>query len=326
MFKLINDILAEMRPCLNYSQELNLKRTLISKLEQYYVSESNSDSTIDAPDLLNSFLSAKRIEGCSEKTLVFYKNTIDKMHQWVNKKYTAIRTEDIREYLTQYENSNSLSKVTVDNTRRILSSFFTWLEDEDYILKNPVRRIKKIRIEKRIKDTFTDEELEIIRDASTTLRDLALIDLLFSTGMRVGEVVALNRNDIDFNNRECTVFGKGKKERIVYFDARTKIHLEKYLLERHDNKNALFLSNDGKEARLGIGGVESMLKKIGKVLGGTRVFPHKFRRTLATIAIDKGMPVEQLQCLLGHQRIDTTLQYAMVKQSNVKLAHRRYLS
>ena len=243
----------------------------------------------------------------------------------VNKDIKQIETEDIRSYLTSYQQQKQSCRVTIDNIRRILSSFFSWLEDEDHILKSPVRRIHKVKAVINIKETYSDEALEMMRDNCTEPRDLAMIDMLASTGMRVGEMVLLNRNDIDFNERECVVFGKGNKERVVYFDARTKIHLKNYLQSRTDDNPALFVSLKAPYNRMNIGGIETCLRRLGKQLGLARVHPHKFRRTLATMAIDKGMPIEQLQQLLGHKRIDTTLQYAMVKQSNVKIAHRKYI-
>ena len=243
----------------------------------------------------------------------------------INKNIIEIETEDLRTYLSDYQMNNNSSKVTIDNIRRILSSFFSWLEDENYIIKSPVRRIKKVKAPSIIKETYTDEELEIMRDNVGTVRDLALIDVLASTGMRVGELVKLNIEDVNFTERECIVLGKGNKERVVYFDARTKIHLKNYLDNRKDNNKALFISLKAPYGRLSIGGVELRLRKIGKQLGIKKVHPHKFRRTLATIAIDKGMPIEQVQKLLGHEKIDTTLQYAMVKQSNVKIAHQKYI-
>ena len=243
----------------------------------------------------------------------------------VNKSVRHIQTEDLRFYLTQYQKKNQSSRVTIDNIRRILSSFFSWLEDEDHILKSPVRRIHKVKTGTNIKETYNDEELEKMRDNCTELRDLAIIDMLASTGMRIGEMVLLNRIDINFAERECVVFGKGDKERLVYFDARTKLHLQNYLDSRIDNNPALFVTIRAPYKRIQIGGIEVRLRKIGKMLGITKMHPHKFRRTLATMAIDKGMPIEQLQQLLGHKRIDTTLQYAMVKQSNVKIAHKKYI-
>ena len=251
--------------------------------------------------------------------------TIEAMIDELNKDIRHIVTDDIRGYLTEYQKKKKSSKVTIDNIRRILSSFFSWLEDEDYILKSPVRRIHKIKTGMIIKETFSDEALELMRDNCIELRDLAIIDMLASTGMRVGEMVLLNRNDINFNERECIVFGKGSKERVVYFDARTKIHLQNYLESRSDDNEALFVSLKSPYERLKIGGIEVRLREFGKELGLQKVHPHKFRRTLATVAIDKGMPIEQLQQLLGHKKIDTTLQYAMVKQSNVKIAHRKYI-
>lgn len=275
--------------------------------------------------LVDSFIAAKRLEGCSERTLAFYKNTIDKMLEATSKNIKAITTEDLRKYLSEYQNNNSVSKVTIDNIRRNLSSFFAWLEDENYILKSPVRRIHRVKATTSVKETYSDEDLERLRDGCTEKRDLALIDILASTGMRVGELVRLNRSDINFNERECVVFGKGDKERIVYFDARTKIHLQNYLDERKDDNPALFVGLKSPYDRLTIGGVETRIKKLGDMLKIDKVHPHKFRRTMATTAIDKGMPIEQVQKLLGHEKIDTTLHYAMVKQSNVKNAHRKYI-
>ena len=243
----------------------------------------------------------------------------------VAKSVREIETDDLREYLTGYKKEKNSSKVTIDNIRRILSSFFSWLEDEDYIIKSPVRRIHRVKSAMTIKETYSDENLETMRDSCTELRDLALIDILASTGMRIGELVLLNRKDINFEERECVVFGKGSNERMVYFDARTKIHLQEYLNSRTDDNPALFVSLRTPYKRMKIGGIETRLRGVGRNLGIEKVHPHKFRRTLATMAIDKGMPIEQLQQLLGHKRIDTTLQYAMVKQSNVKIAHRKYI-
>ena len=322
---LINDVIQEMLPYLNNAQSEKLQDVLRYTFSKYGVSENKNKDSELKQNYVDLFLSAKRIEGCSEKTLKYYKSTIESMLDELNTDVKHIVTDDIRRYLTVYQENKKLSKVTIDNVRRILSSFFSWLEDEDYILKSPVRRIHKVKTIKNIKETYSDEELELMRDNCIELRDLAMIDLLASTGMRVGEMVLLNRNDINFNERECIVFGKGSKERVVYFDARTKIHLQNYLDSRMDDNPALFVSLKSPHERLKIGGVEVRLREFGKNLGLQKVHPHKFRRTLATMAIDKGMPIEQLQHLLGHQKIDTTLQYAMVRQSNVKIAHRKYI-
>lgn len=325
----VNDVLRDMLAYLDNGQTEQLRRVLRHNLSGYEIQRRTDSTAEDASTentrLTDAFLSAKRIEGCSEKSLSYYRKTIETMSEKIGKGITHITTNDLRSYLTYYQTERKSSKVTIDNIRRILSSFFSWLEDEDYILKSPVRRIHKVKTAVTIKETYTDEALETMRDHCDSLRDLALIDMLASTGMRVGELVLLNRDDINFEERECVVFGKGSKERMVYFDARTKIHLQNYLAQRTDSNNALFVSLKAPYERLQIGGVESRLRELGKRLSLPRVHPHKFRRTLATMAIDKGMPVEQLQRLLGHQRIDTTLQYAMVKQSNVKIAHRKYI-
>lgn len=323
---IINQIVQEMLPYLNNAQTEKLRDVIQYTLFPFEITEKEQgEKDKEQQDYVELFLSAKRIEGCSEKSLKYYRATICAMLDSVGKDIKQIITDDLRIYLTDYQSKNQASRVTVDNIRRILSSFFSWLEDEDYIIKSPVRRIHRIKTTKSIKETYSDEALELMRDESGTLRDLAMIDLLASTGMRVGEMVLLNKEDIDFTERECIVLGKGDKERVVYFDARTKIHLRNYIESRCDDNPALFVSLKAPHNRLQIGGVEVRLRELGRRLDINKVHPHKFRRTLATVAIDKGMPIEQLQRLLGHQKIDTTLQYAMVKQSNVKMAHKKYI-
>ena len=326
----INEILQAMIHSLDNEQIEQLKQVLEHNLFEYELvqtenSQKIADATQDNTELVGLFLSAKRIEGCSEKSLKYYKSTIDSMLGYTAKGLKHITTDDLRTYLTHYQTLHNSGRVTVDNIRRILSSFFSWLEDENYILKSPVRRIHKVKTGTSIKETYTDEVLELMRDNCKKLRDLAMIDMLASTGMRVGEMVLLNREDINFQERECVVFGKGDKERTVYFDARTKLHLNRYLRERKDDNPALFVCTKSPFNRLGIGGIEFIVRQMGRKLHIDKVHPHKFRRTLATMAIDKGMPIEQVQRLLGHSRIDTTLRYAMVKQSNVKMAHRKYI-
>lgn len=299
--------------CLGNVDIVNLKQT--SGISQY--------SNIE---LIDKFISAKEIEGCSKRTTKYYESTLLKMNSKLDKEITHMATDDLRTYLTDYQKINNCSKASVDNIRRNLSSFFSWLEEENYILKSPMKRIHKIKTDKVIKETYSDETLELLRDNCNNLRDLAIIDILASTGMRVGELVKLNINDIDFENRECVVFGKGNKERPVYFDARTKIHLKNYLNSRTDDNSALFVSLDAPYDRLKISGVEIRLRQLGRRLGIQKVHPHKFRRTVATKAIDKGMPIEQVQSLLGHSQIDTTMHYAMVNQNNVKESHRKYVA
>ena len=326
--KLITQIQSSMASMLSSTQLEELRRVLTNALHGVEVKQKQASlpqETKENKELLDVFIAAKRIEGCSEKSLKYYDSTIRQMLGSMDKPAREVSTDDLRRYLASYQKERNSSKVTIDNIRRIFSSFFGWLEDEDYILKSPVRRIHKVKTDKLIKDTFSDEGLELLRDACVEKRDLAMIDLLASTGMRVGELVGLNREDISFHERECVVFGKGGNERVVYFDARTKIHLQNYLDSRTDANPALFVSLTLPHARLRVGGVETRLREIGKRTALQKVHPHKFRRTLATRAIDKGMPIEQVQRLLGHVKIDTTMHYAMVNQSNVKNSHRKFI-
>ena len=324
--RLITDIEQEMLKHLDNHQMEQLHEVLTHYLRGITPTLVNDSVENSNENLHASFLAAKRVEGCSSKSLRYYESTINNMLFALNKPVKHITTDDLRQYLDKYQQKNGASKATIDNIRRILSSFFTWLEEENIILKSPVRRIHKVKAKTTVKETYSDEALEMMRDHCGSIRDLAIIDLLASTGMRVGELVGLNRADIDFINRESIVFGKGDKERKVYFDARTKIHLKNYLDTRTDENPALFVSLQKPNDRLQISGVEIRLRVLGHKLKIPRVHPHKFRRTLATMAIDKGMPIEQVQHLLGHQNVDTTLQYAMVNQNNVRNSHRKYIA
>lgn len=317
MEAVINTVLAEMQAILEPHQLKRLAETLRQTLG---LRQSESSQ-----DLLALFLTAKGVEGCSPKTIEYYEATLRHMDKSLAKPYTQIESDDLRRYLSDYETERGSSKVTIDNIRRIMSSFFSWLEDEDYIVKSPVRRIHRVKTAQITKETLSDEELETLRDACESKRDLAVVDLLASTGMRIGELIRLNVADVNLQERECIVTGKGNKQRPVYFDVRAKLHLAEYLETRADNNSALFVSLDSKARRITVGGMELRLRNLGKKVGVSRVHPHKFRRTLATHAIDKGMPIEQVQKLLGHAKIDTTMHYAMVNQNNVKASHRKYL-
>ena len=315
-------ILNEMADYLNISQMKKLQETLLKHLVE------NEAKTEEIPNVeyLKMFIDTKQIEGCSERTLQYYRVTIEHMLGSIDTPIRKITTDEIRGYLVDYQKVNNCSKVTVDNVRRNMSSFFSWLEEEDYILKSPMRRIHKIKTKQPVKETITDEMIEKLRDNCTCVRDLAMIDLLYSTGIRVGELVGLNISDIDFEERECIVFGKGDKERRVYFDAKAKLHLQEYIESRTDDNPALFVTLDAPHARLKISGVEIRVRELGRKLNIDKIHPHKFRRTMATRAIDKGMPIEQVQKILGHSQIDTTMQYAIVNQNNVKVSHRRYIA
>jgi integrase/recombinase XerD len=315
-------VLNEMAEYLSITQMKKLQEVIIDTFAENKLEKSEISNT----DFLQMFLDAKRIEGCSDRTINYYETTIDHFINTVDRSVRKITTEEIREYLASYQKRNNCTNVTVDNVRRNISSFFSWLEEEDYILKSPMKRIHKIKTKTIVKNVISDEGIEKLRDNCKGIRDLAIIDLLYSTGIRVGELVNLNIDDIDLEGRECIVYGKGDKERRVYFDAKAKVHLKDYLDSRDDNNDALFVTLDSPHERLKISGVEIRLRQLGRQLNLDRVHPHKFRRTMATRAIDKGMPIEQVQKILGHSQIDTTMQYAMVNQSNVKTSHQKYMA
>lgn len=315
-------VLNEMSEYLSIAQMKKLQEVIIKTFSENEVSKKD----IPNDEFLKMFLAAKRIEGCSERTIKYYRTTVEHLLSHTEVSVRKITTEEIREYLSNYQKQNNCSNVTIDNVRRNISSFFSWLEEEDYILKSPMKRIHKIKTKTVVKSTISDEGIEKLRDNCKEKRDLAIIDLLYSTGIRVGELVNLNIDDIDFEGRECVVYGKGDKERRVYFDAKTKVHLKEYIENRTDDNTALFVTLDAPYDRLKISGVEIRLRKLGRELNLERIHPHKFRRSMATRAIDKGMPIEQVQKILGHSQIDTTMQYAMVNQNNVKSAHQKYMS
>lgn len=322
MEEAIKFILVDMDEYLTANQSQKLQKVLVARL----TNRETSVCSLSNHNYLSMFLNAKKIEGCSDRTLAYYETTVAKLLVNLTEPIRKITTDEIRGYLADYQEINGCSKVTIDNIRRNISSFFTWLEEEDYIIKSPMRRIHKIKTVKPVKEIISDEEIEKLRDKCDNIRDLAMIDLLYSTGIRVGELVRLNIEDINFEERECVVLGKGDKERKVYFDARTKIHLQGYINDRVDDNPALFVTLDAPYDRLKISGVEIRLRAIGKELGINKIHPHKFRRTMATRAIDKGMPIEQVQKLLGHSQIDTTMHYAIVNQTNVKVSHRKFVA
>lgn len=315
-------ILNEMADYLNIAQMKKLQEVLLKNL----TNDTPQKEQVSNEAYLKMFIDAKRIEGCSERTLQYYNMTVEHLLATVDVPVRKMTTDEIRSYLADYQQRNNCSKVTVDNVRRNISSFFSWLEEEDYILKSPMRRIHKIRTKQSVKETISDEMIEKLRDNCKCARDLAMIDLLYSTGIRVGELVGLNISDIDFEERECIVYGKGDKERRVYFDAKAKLHLQNYINSRHDDNPALFTTLDAPYDRLKISGVEIRMRELGRKISVERIHPHKFRRTMATRAIDKGMPIEQVQKILGHSQIDTTMQYAIVNQNNVKSSHRKYIA
>lgn len=318
----IATVLNEMSAYLSIAQMKKLQEVIVKTFSENEICRQN----ISNEEFLEMFLTAKKIEGCSERTIKYYRMTTNHLLGYLKEPIRKVTTETMRQYLVDYQKINNCGKTTVDNIRRNISSFFSWLEEEDYILKSPMRRIHKIKTKKTVKNIISDEEIERLRDSCDNIRDTAMVDLLYSTGIRVGELVRLNREDINFSERECVVFGKGDKERRVYFDAKAKIHLEEYLQSRTDTNPALFVTLDQPYDRLKISGVEIRLRQLGRKLKIEKIHPHKFRRTMATRAIDKGMPIEQVQKILGHSQIDTTMRYAIVNQNNVKASHRKYIA
>jgi len=329
--EVISNIAKDMEDSLTDYQLNKLKESLIINFEgvEFIVKTDELKHREELEEnikMINSFISSKHVEGCSERTIKYYKEIIEKFVNNFDKSIKQISTDEIRNYLSDYKDNSSCGSTTIDNIRRVLSSFFSWLEDEDYIIKSPVRRIHKIKTTVVVKEVLTDENLERLRDECENIRDLSLIELLISTGMRVGELVNLNINSLNFEDRSCIVLGKGNKEREVYFDAKTKLHLKEYISKRNDSNDALFVSMREPHQRLSISGIELIIRTLGINSNINKVHPHKFRRTLATMAIDKGMPVEQVQKLLGHVKIETTMHYALVNQSNVKISHRRFIA
>ena len=318
----IATVLNEMSAYLSIAQMKKLQEVIVKTFSENEICRQN----ISNEEFLEMFLTAKKIEGCSERTIKYYRMTTNHLLGYLKEPIRKVTTETMRQYLVDYQKINNCGKTTVDNIRRNISSFFSWLEEEDYILKSPMRRIHKIKTKKTVKNIISDEKIERLRDSCDNIRDTAMVDLLYSTGIRVGELVRLNREDINFSERECVVFGKGDKERRVYFDAKAKIHLEEYLQSRTDTNPALFVTLDQPYDRLKISGVEIRLRQLGRKLKIEKIHPHKFRRTMATRAIDKGMPIEQVQKILGHSQIDTTMRYAIVNQNNVKASHRKYIA
>lgn len=288
----------------------------------------NSDESINGVqetngEVIQGFLNAKKVEGCSERTIHYYGYILNQAFSTIEAHYSEVTADILREYLNGCSEKQCVSKCSIDNIRRVLSSFFAWLEEEDRIMKSPMRRIHKIRADKTIKSPFTDDEAEQIKDSCFDEREEAVIGLLLSTGMRVGELSRLKIKDISLDLMECVVLGKGAKERIVYFDSATKLKIERYLSARNCESEHFLVSKDSRHKPLKVSGIERIVKTIGERSGIEKCYPHRFRRTLATKAIAKGIPIEQVQVILGHTKIETTLRYAIVEQSNVRNSYRR---
>lgn len=307
-----------------------LKSTLDSTLSKYELKkdESNENNIKDSNiSLMEEFISSKRIESKSETTLYNYGNEISKMFLILNKPVTEITSSDIRRYMDYRKQHDGLKSVSIQNIRMYLMSFFKWLVIEEYIVKNPMDKIAPIKTEKHIIETLSDEESEMIRCACSSERDLAIIDLLSGSGMRVSELTGLNRDDVNFETNEVKVFGKGAKERTCFLTGRAKVHLRWYLESRTDNNPALFVTAKKPYSRLTKNGVEFILKNIAKNsrVPKIRLYPHKYRSTLATNMINKGADAHQVQNILGHASIDTLKCYASINNDTLKRTHQTYI-
>lgn len=271
---------------------------------------------------IQMFLVTKKVEGCTESTIRYYMGTLRKFFNEIDCPVAEIGADQIRYYIAIRSTRDGLSKTSQDNELRILKSFFKWCAGEDYIQKDPTINVKAVRKERRLKKPFTETELELIRRHAGSLRDTAIIEVLYSTGARVSELCGMNRDDVCGD--EIIVFGKGEKERVVYLNARAQLSVKEYLRTRTDSNEALFIGEKTGQ-RIGRGGVETMIRKTGKRAGVRNCHPHRFRRTAGTLALNRGMPLEQVQQMLGHESIETTTIYARSTEKNVKASHGKYV-
>jgi site-specific recombinase XerD len=320
-------ITTAMYHLLDQMQLNELKSVLYMYLGKYQLSEeetSLSTALDDNWDKVNMFLATLKIEGRSDKTIKAYLTEYKQFFCQINKNFRDITTNDIRMYLAYCKTTRHNSDTTLNNRIHNLMTLFKWLRTEDYISKDPMDKIHVIKTEKRVKDVLTDEQTEMIRCSCEKERDLAIIDMIMSTGIRVGELVKLNRSDIDFMNGQCVVYGKGRKERPVYLNGKSKVHLLWYLEQRKDNNPALFVGDREPHERLTESGVRSMMQSICKG-NDIHLYPHKLRRTMATNMVDRGAPAEYVQKILGHASVETTLQcYVNLSNRAIREAYRRY--
>lgn len=278
------------------------------------------------PDCYRVYMVAKKIEGLSKGTLQTYKLYLEHFLLNVCKPIEEITANDIRVYLYSYQQTRRVSNRTMDGRRLVLNTFFDWCFQEGYISQNPCRQIHPIKYEAKLVEPLTGVELELVRDACRTQREKALIELFYSTGCRVSEMARLQKADVDFRKGEVHLFGKGSKHRISYINAKAEVALKKYLLQRIDDNPSLFVSERKPYKPLAKEGIEAIIKKIGERSGiGRRVYPHLIRHTTATDALERGMNVAEVQKILGHEKLDTTMIYAKVCQENVKFDHKRFI-
>ena len=326
---MIDRIIPNVLRWMNGREMGELKNALYYVLSEYDISEKCTDlQRVDRSweSVLGTFLVRKRVEGRSERTLSLYNLHLRRMLQNLNKPVEEITEADLFLYIEMYKRKRNVSGVYLDNIRLVFSSFFGWLNIKGYISRNPAAGLDPIKAEKRIKKPLSDTDLEKLRRKCRLERDLALIEFLYSTGVRVSELVALNRQDIDFSSMDVIVYGKGAKERETYLTAASCMHLKEYLDSRTDDNEALFVGLKSPHKRLTVSGVEEILRRLGKQTGIEKVHPHRFRRTMATNILNKGMPIEEVKEILGHVKLDTTMIYCQVNKENVRHSHRKFMS
>lgn len=333
--EVITNIMYRMSDIIEEKERLNqVKALLYMQLSQFQIfKEETAVSThVDNSEhLVKQYLACLAVRGCTEKTVLAYKQEYKMFFGMVNKSVQDITTNDIRGYLAHCKFSRKNSDNTINNRITMLRTLFTWLAEEECIEKNPMLRIKENKVERKVKEVFTDEQVTMIRDIAfkQNIRDIAIIDFLYRTGVRISELVTLNRDDIDFVGRQCIVFGKGRKERPVYFNGDVAVHLREYLDSRTDDCPALFVSLRKPHKRLTVSGVQYMLRDLSKKdkrLNGVQVNPHKWRRQFVTELLEKDVPITLVADLVGHSSIGTTkANYANYSKSKAKEAHRKYV-
>lgn len=323
--EIVDAVITAMTGIIDSIASDRLQNVLLSELNKYEVQERTTDIVVrdgSAEGLLRKFLATKRIEGKSENTIKYYNDVIGTFVNHLDRRIFEVTAFDLRLYLSMYKEKRKVNNRTLENTRKVLSSFFSWLYDEEFIPHNPCRAVKQIKYDKVIRKPFSGEQLEKLKNSCTNARDMALVHFLHATGCRVSEVVAVDITDIDFQNRELVVYGKGGKERTVYLTTVAAMYIQEYISSREDDSKALFVGKGSK--RIKKNAIETILRKLGKQAGVDNVHPHRFRRTLATELIDRGAALQDVQRILGHEDIRTTQVYVYVQQRNVRNTYERY--
>lgn len=325
---IISDVLGRILD-FDPEQANRVKTALYVVLDKYEITQRSTEVRVSDnswTDDLRRFCERKQLSGKSDGTIGRYKYILTKVLGYINKPVAEVTEGDLNDYIEKYKMFRQVSNCTLEGTRLCISSFFTWLHERGFIPRNPSRGIDPIKVPKTVKRAYSDEELEKIKQACKNLRDKAIVEFLYTTGVRISEMTALNRDDICIKEKTIIVYGKGAKEREVYLTDVSSMYLSAYLFQRKDNSEALFVSDKKPYKRLSASGVRGMLKAIGKRTGIDKVHPHRFRTTCATNLLRKGMPIEEVSQILGHEKLDTTRLYALVDKDKVKADHRRYMA